>query len=49
MNQLAVQLADSFSDQCSYIAVSMQVFFESVKVDMSGSGLFSLTAVYKVL
>jgi len=26
-----------------------QVFFESVKVDMSGSGVFSLTAVYKVL
>jgi len=23
-----------------------QVFFESVKADMSGSGLFSLTAVY---
>jgi len=26
-----------------------QVFFESVKADMSGSGVFSLTAVYKVL
>lgn len=26
--------------------VLLQVFFESVKADMSGSGLFSLTAVY---
>ena len=27
-------------------AVLLQVFFESVKADMSGSGLFCLTAVY---